>query len=275
MRRKKPAASRIPQGFPPMKNKQAPKNSRYWKAVGNRKNSSFPIQSVRQVSLPGHEIQDLLLGRGVSEGSGLPVVGAAGVDAAGDQAGLLFCDLALVDGEQHLINNRPVLWMAVPAVAEVAQRIDNFRAVVDLPGLEDVGMVANNECYHLQKDRNYEIDWFRIAPYKLLAKPTYYTAMRCILINSFAFLTIIYDESGTIKSDEVENEILRSHPNFIKLNRGNKAVLKKDKIFWLETFETNKVLRDNFLVKRKSKKDDVIKIIQLSREEIENKDYSR
>ena len=46
-----------------------------------------------------------------------------------------------------------------------------------------------NECYHLQKDRNYEIDWFRIAPYKLLAKPTYYTAMRCILINSFVFLT--------------------------------------------------------------------------------------
>ncbi len=132
-----------------------------------------------------------------------------------------------------------------------------------------------NECYHLQKDRNYEIDWFRIAPYKLLAKPTYYTAMRCILINSFAFLTIIYDESDTIKSDEVENEILRSHPNFIKLNRGNKAVLKKDKTFWLETFETNKVLRDNFLVKRKSKKDDVIKIIQLSREEIENKDYSQ
>ena len=111
----------------------------------SRKNSSFPIQSVRQVSLPGHEIQDLLLGRGVSEGSGLPVVGAAGVDAAGDQAGLLFCDLALVDGEQHLINNRPVLWMAVPAVAEVAQRIDNFRAVVDLPGLEDVGMVANDQ----------------------------------------------------------------------------------------------------------------------------------
>lgn len=34
-------------------------------------------------------------------------------------------------------------------------------------------------------------------------------------------------------------------------------------------------MRDNFWVKRKSKKDDVIKIIQLSREEIENKDYSQ
>lgn len=131
------------------------------------------------------------------------------------------------------------------------------------------------ECYHLSKERNYQIDWFRIAPYKLLSMPTYYAAMRCVLINSFAFLTIIYDENSSAKSDEIENEILRSHPNFVKLNKSNKAVLKKDKMFWAETFETNRVLRDNFLEKRKNKKDDAIKIIQLSRKEIENKDYSQ
>lgn len=131
------------------------------------------------------------------------------------------------------------------------------------------------ECYHLNKKSNYKIDWFRIAPYRLLAMSTYYTAMRCVMINSFAFLTIIYDEHSSEKSDVIEQEILRSHPNFVKLDNKKKVVLKKDKMFWRESYESNRILRDNFLEKRKSKKDDAIKLIQISRKEIENKDYSQ
>lgn len=131
------------------------------------------------------------------------------------------------------------------------------------------------ECYHLNKKSNYKIDWFRIAPYRLLAMSTYYTAMRCVMINSFAFLTIIYDEHYSEKSDVIEQEILRSHPNFVKLDNKKKVVLKKDKMFWRESYESNRILRDNFLEKRKSKKDDAIKLIQISRKEIENKDYSQ
>ncbi|MDE7331320.1 MAG: hypothetical protein K2O16_03635 [Lachnospiraceae bacterium] len=110
-----------------------------------------------------------------------------------------------------------------------------------------------NECYHLQKERNYEIDWFRIAPYRLLSKPTYYIAMRCILINSFAFLTIIYDESDAIKiiqlsREEIENKDYSQIVYAQKSYLGNKEDLEDSYQFFevsIDGYDDEKIMEND------------------------------
>lgn len=91
------------------------------------------------------EVEDVLFLGGVGDGGGLPVVGGGGVDVAGDERGVLLLELSVGDGEDELEDHGGVLRAGVAAETEVAQRVDDVRAFVDLCGLEDVGVVAEDE----------------------------------------------------------------------------------------------------------------------------------
>ncbi|SHJ80901.1 hypothetical protein SAMN02745136_00940 [Anaerocolumna jejuensis DSM 15929] len=134
---------------------------------------------------------------------------------------------------------------------------------------------TQEECYHLNKDRNYEIDWFRIAPFRMVNLSVYYIAMRCIMINSLAFLVVVYNKDTISKKTTIEQEILKTYPNFVKLLTNNKACLKKDIKFWHSSYMTNYLLRDNFLGKRTSKMDGILKLVNISKKEVFDRDYNQ
>lgn len=135
---------------------------------------------------------------------------------------------------------------------------------------------TRDDIYHLQDKRDYEVDWFRIAPFRLRSTPTYNCTLRCIIINSFAFLTVVFDEDVTIEYIEsIKNAVLKSSSGFVELDTRKKVKLKKDENFWISSIISVATLKDNYLKKREPAKDNKKIYLLLSRDEVEKSDFSR
>lgn len=130
-------------------------------------------------------------------------------------------------------------------------------------------------CNHLKKERIYDVDWFRIGPFRLKNDATYYCASRCIIINSFAFLIVVCEMENAEELSKIREFVVKSDRNFIELLPNNKVWLKRDDKFFMESLEINKVKRDKYLEKRVSKKDGKIKVLTLKKEEIEKFDFTQ
>jgi hypothetical protein len=134
---------------------------------------------------------------------------------------------------------------------------------------------VTRDYYHFNSNSEYKIDFFRIAPFKLKDISTHKCSMRSIIVNSFAFLIIVYDED--ISEDginELEKEIMDACPNFEKLEGNKKVKLTKDKLFWQNSLYTSMHLHDSYLTKREVKKDDAkFYLIEISKEEILERNF--
>jgi hypothetical protein len=130
-------------------------------------------------------------------------------------------------------------------------------------------------CNHLKENREHDIDWFRMGPFKLRKDPIYYCASRFVMINSFVFLTIVCDKEHANELAKIRETINSSYKNFVELSPNGNTWLKRDDNFFLESFESNRVLRDSFMEKRVSKKDGKIKILTLTKEEIEQGNFKK
>ncbi|CAO5676285.1 MAG: hypothetical protein HEEMFOPI_02004 [Holosporales bacterium] len=134
-----------------------------------------------------------------------------------------------------------------------------------------------NDYNHFENNSKYAIDFFRIAPFKLKELNTYKCAMRAILINSFAFLIIVFEENiSEHEIEEIEEIIKSKYRNLLKIEGNNKIKLTKDKNFWENSLYTNVALQDKFLNKRDVKNDkDTLYLINISKDEIIEKDYTQ
>lgn len=130
-------------------------------------------------------------------------------------------------------------------------------------------------CDHLKKNRKYDIDWFRIGQFRLQEDAIYYCASKFVIVNSFAFLTVVCDEEHTNELLKIRETISNSYDNFVELTSNGKVWLKRDDNFFMKSFETNAVLKDNYLNKRISKKDGKVKILTLAKDEIERGDFNQ
>lgn len=130
-------------------------------------------------------------------------------------------------------------------------------------------------CNHLKKNREYDIDWFRMGPFKLREEAIYYCASRFVMINSFVFLTIVCDTEHAYELVKIRETVNSSYKSFVELSPTGKAWLKRDDKFFLESFKSNRVLRDSYMEKRVSKKDGKIKILTLTKEEIEQCNFNQ
>lgn len=130
-------------------------------------------------------------------------------------------------------------------------------------------------CNHLKDKRDYEIDWFRIGPFKLKNNPTYNCASKFVIINSFAFLTILCDREHKNELTKIRETINQTYKNIVELSQTGKVWLKRDDIFLFNSLEGNIALRDNYAEKRISKKDGKIKILTITKDEIEKGDYTQ
>ncbi|MED4005001.1 hypothetical protein P4629_06250 [Priestia aryabhattai] len=129
---------------------------------------------------------------------------------------------------------------------------------------------------HFDVNSDFSIDFFRIAPFTLREIGTYKCALRTIMINSFAFLIVIYGEENEDRITEIENYIKDSHQNLVKLNANMKKVkLRKDKIFWSNSLITSANLHDKFLTKRKDKDKKDLYVITITKKELISMDYSQ
>lgn len=135
--------------------------------------------------------------------------------------------------------------------------------------------LKDSVIYHYEKNHEYSIDHFRIAPFKLKDISTYYCALRVIMVNSFAFFVIVYDKD--VKKEEItgiEECFEKIYPQSEKLLRGSKKTkLTKEKNFWKHSLLTNMYLRDNFMEKREVSKIHKLNIITLNKKELQTKDF--
>lgn len=142
-------------------------------------------------------------------------------------------------------------------------------------GLDCLSEKITETCDHLKENREFDVDWFRIAPFRLRDDSTYNCASRCVIINSFAFAIIVCDKGAEKELEKIKETINECYTNFVELSINGKVWLKKDDKFFLDSFEGNSVLRDNYLRKRISKNDGKIKILTLTKDEIEKEDFTK
>ncbi|MBU3073873.1 HNH endonuclease [Clostridium estertheticum] len=133
-----------------------------------------------------------------------------------------------------------------------------------------------DDYYHFDSNSQYKIDSFRIAPFKLTNVSTHKCSMRTIIVNSFAFLIIVYDEDiseGEINGIEQE---LTNKFNIKKLKCNEKIKLYKDYSFWKNSLYTNVNFHDSWLTKRDVKNnDDELYIMNISKKEILERNYGQ
>lgn len=154
---------------------------------------------------------------------------------------------------------------------EVNSKISIFALFMDL---SIDGKIGN--YYYFSSNSKFKIDFFRIAPFKLKNRSSHKCSMRTIIINSFAFLIVVYDKD--INKDEVnaiEEEIMNTF-NLEKLEYKKKLKLNKDKIFWENSLYTNVVLHDSYLTKREVKNNDhKLFIIEIGKKEVMERNYNQ
>lgn len=130
-------------------------------------------------------------------------------------------------------------------------------------------------CQHIRKEREYEIDWFRIAPFRMIDEMVFYCASRCIIINSFAFLIVVCDKEHECEEKRIKDAIIKEYPNAVELKNNGKVWLKREEHFLMDSLISSRQLRDSFLRKRTKQKQGRFLIVSLTKEEIENKDFSQ
>ena len=136
-------------------------------------------------------------------------------------------------------------------------------------------MGSEVEFNHMKKDRTYDIGWFRIGSFRILENMTFYCANRIIMINSFAFLIVVLDNEHNDEIEKIRKIIEKPYSKFVELLPSGKVLLKRDDSFLLDSLKQNLILRDNYMQKRASKKDESVKIIALTRKEIEEKNFDK
>lgn len=136
---------------------------------------------------------------------------------------------------------------------------------------------AKQEYSHFDSTSIYKIDHFRIAPIKFKELNTYYCSLRAVIINSFVFFIIVYDsECSIVEKESIEKHITELNPYAVKLHPNSKKVkLIKENTFWNNSLLGSFYLHDKFLEERKTEYNEKLLIITLSKEEIENQDYSQ
>ena len=136
---------------------------------------------------------------------------------------------------------------------------------------------VKEKYYHYDQNSSYTIDHFRIAPFKFKEISTYYCSLRTIIINSFVFFIIVYNSNCSKEEKEIiEQHMIKQNPYAVKLHQSSKKVkLNKEKTFWKISLLGNFYLRNNFLEKRETEYNEELLIITLSKEEIENQDYTQ
>ncbi|MBR2046503.1 MAG: hypothetical protein IJ958_10285 [Agathobacter sp.] len=140
-----------------------------------------------------------------------------------------------------------------------------------LLGYDNINPELARMCSHMQKDRTYEFDWFRIGPFKNLNIMTYYSALRVVIINSIAFLVVVSDSEE--EYEEIRKNIFQGEYNFCELQKNGKVWLKKDYNFMMDSFRSNMAIKENFMKKR-PKVEDSLRVLRITRDEIEREDYS-
>lgn len=131
-----------------------------------------------------------------------------------------------------------------------------------------------NCVYHLQENCEHKIDWFRIASFRIRELLIHDSCMRCVIVNSMAFIVMVYDEKLDIKDIVSIEKALYNHCACVKLNDLKKATLKKDKKFFTNSLLASATLHENFLKKNKNSYNDFL-ILTLTRKEIEILDFTQ
>lgn len=102
---------------------------------------------------------------------------------------------------------------------------------------------------------------FKTEP-RLKSTSIYKCTFRCIIINSFSFLIVVFDEDATKEYiDTLKNFILTSSSGFVELDRHKQVKLKKDKNFGIDSLLSTALLKDNCLKKREPLKDNLKNIL--------------
>lgn len=134
-----------------------------------------------------------------------------------------------------------------------------------------------NDYYHFHKESKYTVDLFRIAQFRLKDIYSNECTMRSIIVNSFAFLVVVYDDNiDEIKIKEIEQEIIGMNYVITRLENNKKIRLSKDKKFFGDSVYVNTVLHEDYLVKREVKKDNYkYYSIKISKQELEEGDFTQ
>lgn len=80
---------------------------------------------------------------------------------------------------------------------QVNNKISVFTSFIDLSLNK-----KNYDYYHFHNKSKYTIDLFRISPFRLRGINLDNCTMRAIIVNSFAFLVVVYDEK--VKKEQIE-----------------------------------------------------------------------
>lgn len=134
-----------------------------------------------------------------------------------------------------------------------------------------------NETYYHLTNKAYELDHFRICPFRFNEMSGYKCTFRIIMINSFAFIIMIFDDC--LKSDEVKllnRACQKTYPDFVRLIEKNSITLKKDKTLWEKSLITHTLLNSDFFgnitsIDRNCKD---FKMVEIQRADVENLDLS-
>ncbi|MGL4866975.1 MAG: hypothetical protein ACRC4T_28095 [Cetobacterium sp.] len=129
-----------------------------------------------------------------------------------------------------------------------------------------------NNPISINNNKEFEIDSFRIARFKLVETHTFNCASKCLLVNSFAFLIVLCDHEHSDELSKIKETIAESKVNFIELSSANEAILSQDKSFYKESLKINAHLRDSFLEKRTKKFNKDFIILSLTKADIESQD---
>lgn len=135
---------------------------------------------------------------------------------------------------------------------------------------------CKNETYYHLTDMAYDIDHFRICPFRFSEIDAYQCAFRTIMINSFAFMVMVFDNGiDKAKIKEIKRSFSKKHPQFTQLTLKNATKLRKDHSFWGYSLSTHVAFNSEYFGHttglEKGKHD--IGTIELQRVDIENLNY--
>lgn len=131
--------------------------------------------------------------------------------------------------------------------------------------------------YHFDKMSEYSVDHFRISSFRIKGVTAYNCPMRLIIINSFVFFIIVYTKNTTQEEKvNIEASFQKYYPRAKKLIKETKKMkLPKENTFWKMSLLSNIDLRENFLKKREKPNIPDLTFVQLSKEDLQNKDYQQ
>lgn len=133
-----------------------------------------------------------------------------------------------------------------------------------------------HETYYHLTDQSYEIDHFRISPFRLKNLSSYKCSLRMIMVNSFAFIIMVFDEHLTHDDiKRIKKECLHTYPLFKKLTPKNSTTLEKDKTLWGMSLLSHTVLNAEYFGKTTNLPANKgnLNLIEIQRESVETLDF--